>query len=256
VRVRSVDGCGGKGASIASTMPDASTHRLNVCPGIAASARAALAAVLLTHAAHAAAAGGHHSVDDAARIEPGHCQVETWFDRERGNARALLHVGPACRVGPVDIGLNVDRVRLDGVGTTTALGLEVKWARALSERWSVGVVLASIGQDRSPHLVGSSVIVPVTWQAGETVRAHVDIGRDFRHRERDTARAGLALEWAPTQAASFVAERFREGGLDFWRAGARWSVTSSTSVDLSRAENLHGAPSPWWTIGVNWVFER
>ena len=79
----------------------------------AARQRTTLAALTSSLAAvsSAQAAGGHHAVDDAALLEPGQCQVETWFDHELGGERRLLHVGPGCRVGAVEFGLNFDRAR-------------------------------------------------------------------------------------------------------------------------------------------------
>lgn len=213
-------------------------------------------AALLATALPVRAAGGHHAVDDAALLDPGQCQIETWLDHETGGARMLLHAGPACRVGAVELGLNLDRVRLDGSGTTTVAGAQLKWARAIGDGWSTGVVVALAGQDRSPRYLGSGLVVPVTWQATEALLTHVNVGRDFRHGEPDTNRAGVALEWAALNTWSFVAERFREGGANFWRAGARWSLTPSTNVDLSRAQGLNGSAPAWWTLGLTWVFDR
>lgn len=208
------------------------------------------ATVLRVHAA-----GGHHAVDDAAMLDPGQCHVETWFDHEAGGGRRLLHAGPACRVAAVELGLGFDRVHFAS-RTATVASAQVKWARALSDRWSAGAVLGLAAQDESPHYLGSSLVVPVTWQPTETLLAHFNVGRDFWHRRADTGRAGLALEWAPLAAWSFVAERFREGGADVWRAGARWTLTPSTNVDLSRAYGIGGNTPGWWTLGLTWAFER
>lgn len=204
----------------------------------------------------ARAAGGHHAVDDAAQLEPGQCQFETWGDRERGGARTLLHVGPSCRVGPVEVGLNVDRLRLGGTGTTTVTGAQVKWARGIQDGWSAGVVFSLAAQDQAPRYLGSTVVVPVTWQATETLLIHANIGRELRHDQQDTARAGLALEWSPLAPLSFVAERFREGGANFWRAGARWSLVPSLNLDLSHARGQQSGAPAWWTLGLTWVFDR
>ena len=205
-------------------------------------------------AAHAA--GGHHAVDDAVLLEPGRCQFETWWDHESGGARSLLHAGPSCRVGPVELGLNIERARLDGVGTSTVSGVQVKSAVKVHSAWSAGVVLGFAAQDRAPHYSGSSLVVPVTWQTTETLSTHFNVGRDFRHGQPDTPRGGVALEWAPLKAWTFVAERFREGGADFWRAGARWSVTPSMDLDLSHAGGLKGGAPAWWTLGLTWSFDR
>lgn len=215
-----------------------------------------LVAVLSSTALPAWAAGGSHAVDDAVLLEPGQCQIETWFDRAAGSARSLAHVGPACRVGEVELGLNIDRERRAGALSTTTFGPQVKWAVALNDDWSAGIVLSATGRNRTPRYLGSTVVIPVTWRASESVLAHLNVGRDIRRADRDTHRGGLALEWAPLETCSFVAERFRESGVNYWRTGARWSLTSTASVDLSRAGAVGGGAPPWWTLGVNWAFAR
>ena len=204
----------------------------------------------------AEAAGGHHAVDDATLLEPGQCQLETWLDRESGDARSLLHTGLACRIGAVELGLNLDHVRPSGAGATTGLSMQAKWARALDDRWSAGVVLVLAAQDRAPSYLGSTFVVPVTWQASETLLAHLNLSQDFLPGQRDRRHADFALEWSPLDTASFVAERYSEGGADFWRVGGRWAMTSSTNLDLSRARGLHGNTGVRWTLGLTWVFDR
>ena len=216
------------------------------------------AAALLGLALHEAhAAGGHHAVDDAALMEPGQCQVETWADRERGGARTLVHVGPACRVGPVELGLNLDRVRQAGEGTLSVAGPQLKWATPITESLSAGVALAAAWQDGSgPRFAGSTVVLPLTWQATETLAVHVNLGRDFRRNGPDMNRSGAALEWAATPQWSLVAERFRESAANFRRLGARYAVNDALSVDLGHARGLSGSAPAWWTLGLNWTFER
>jgi hypothetical protein len=57
-----------------------------------------LAAASLMAAQAAFAAGGHHAVDDANILEPGQCEQEDWFSRERGGTR-IFHAGLNCGVG-------------------------------------------------------------------------------------------------------------------------------------------------------------
>lgn len=218
--------------------------------------RIAITVALAAPADLAGAAGGHHAVDDAALLAPGACQVETWFERERHRVRTLLHVAPSCRVGPVDLELSFDRIQLADSASTSSVTAQLKWATSLNEQWSAGLVAALGVQNRRPRQVGTTIVVPLTWRAGDAVLAHVNVGRDFKHAAPDSTRAGLAVEWTPLNGWSFVGERFRDGPSDFWRAGARWAVTSSMSVDVSRAAGLHGTSSAWWTAGFNWVLDR
>ena len=54
---------------------------------------------LIANASPVRAAGGHHAVDDAAMLDPGQCQIETWFDHENGtHARCCMPARPAASV--------------------------------------------------------------------------------------------------------------------------------------------------------------
>lgn len=208
-------------------------------------------------ASHAHAAGGHHAVDDAAILDPGQCEVEAWMERERHGARALSHIGPACRVGPVELGLNLDRTRADGARPRAVAGPQLKWAHAWTGTVSVGVLLGAAWADRAPRSMGRALVFPVSWQASDALALHLNIGKDFRRgREPDTLRAGAALEWAARPAWSFVAEAVRDSGARHWRAGARHVLAQGLSIDLSRAQGLDGGPPAWWTLGLNWEFSR
>ncbi len=209
-------------------------------------------ACLVASSSHAAS--GHHSVDDATMLDPGQCQVETWFERFVDGDARVWHVGPACRVGAVELGLNLDAVRTSD-GRTNVGGVQVKWVRRLSEQVSIGAVATAAWQDETPHHVGSNVVIPLTWQATETLQVHLNLGRDFLHGAPDTTRGGVAAEWTPSKTWSFIAERFREFRNDRWRVGARLFVSPDVSVDLSRAQGLGSAPSSW-ALGVNWQFDR
>ncbi|MES2423678.1 MAG: hypothetical protein V4562_04555 [Pseudomonadota bacterium] len=222
----------------------------------AAPSAAILASLVLVGQAHAA--GGHHAVDDAALLAPGECQLEAWFERASGGARRLLHAGPACRVGAVELGLNLDRSRTGGAGDgSTALsgGAQLKWAQPLGKTLAGGVVVSVTAQEGPTRFAGSTVVLPLTWYASPTVQVHLNLGRDFRHQAPDTSRAGAALEWAPGAQWSFVGERFREAGANFQRVGARYALSPALQADLSRTWGRDGAPDSW-TAGVNWVFVR
>jgi hypothetical protein len=223
----------------------------------AGSTRRLVASILSIAAAwQAQAAGGHHAVDDAAILEPSQCLIEAWADRESGGGRTLLHLGPACRVGAVELGLNFDRTHGTATDSVTAVGPQIKWARALDEHFSAGVVAWTAWIDRSPGHIGSTVVIPLTWQPVETVLVHLNAGRDFRRHDDDRSRVGAALEWAPLPAWLFVVERFRESRTDFWRMGARWAVTPSLYIDLSRACGVGGSAPSWATLGASWVFDH
>lgn len=216
------------------------------------------AAVLLgTALQQAHAAGGHHAVDDATILEPGQCQVETWADRERGGGRTLAHFGPACRIGPVELGLNLDRTRTSGSDAAVAAGgPQLKWVAPLSASVSAGIAVSANWQDARPRFAGSTVVLPLTWQATQDLAAHANLGRDFRHQGRSLSRSGAALEWTTTPQWMLVAERFRESQGNFWRLGARYTVNDAFSLDVSQARGLASGAPIWWTLGLNWTGQR
>jgi hypothetical protein len=205
------------------------------------------------------AAGGHHSVDDAAILDADQCQVETWTDRHARSSQGLLHIGPACRVGPIELGLNLEREH-GGEGRTVRAGPQVKWAFAINDSLSAGV-LATAGWQSDAHATAlrfatSSIVIPVTWQIDDSWRAHINVGRDFHRAQSSTSHSGAAIEWSALPTVSFVAERFREGGNNAWRAGMRWTPVQALSVDLSRARGLRADAPAWWTLGLTWAFAR
>ncbi len=141
-------------------------------------------------------------------------------------------------------------------GTTVGASPQVKWAGPLNDALSVGVVASAGWVDTSPRFVGSTLVVPLTWQPSETLLVHANVGRDFLHDRRDSARLGAAIEWAPLPSWSFVAERFREFDANFWRAGIRHALSPSVSADLSQAAGMGGGAPRWWTLGLTWVIDR
>lgn len=221
-----------------------------------------MAVALLGSALQVHAAGGHHAIDDAALVDPGQCQIETWVDRERGGGRTLLHVGPACRVGALELGANFDRVRLHHAAdpqdreTVVVVGPQLKWVTPLSDSVNVGVAVSANWRDTRPRWAGTVVVLPLTWQASPSLALHVNLGRDFRPHEPSLARGGAALEWTATPQWSFVAERFRESEAHFWRVGARYAVNDKVSADLSQARGLARGAPVWWTLGLNWAFNQ
>lgn len=202
------------------------------------------------------AAGGHHAVDDANLLDDGQCKLEVWTERETGGSRTLAHAGPGCRVGPVELDLNIDRQKFAARAGTTSFSPQVKWATGLNDQVNMGLVVGSSFSSQSPRYTSSTVYIPLTWHATDALLAHVNWGRDFQRNGPNQARGGLALEWTASTDWSFVAERFLQSGANSARIGARWALMPGVSLDVSRASTLGPAGPVWATVGVNWQFDR
>ena len=204
----------------------------------------------------AQAAGGHHAVDDAAMLDVGKCKLEGWAERETGGARTLHHLGTGCRVGPVELGLNLDKEKQAPSDASTSFGPQIKWAFPLNDVLSVGVVASAKFNSQSPRYASSTVVLPLSWRATDTLSAHVNWGRNFLRGGVGQPRGGVSLEWMPISDVSLVAERFREGANNSTHLGARFALTPDVKLDISRARSLHAGGVSWWTAGVIWEFDR
>ena len=204
----------------------------------------------------AQAAGGHHAVDDAAMLDVGKCKLEGWAERETGGARMLQHIGTGCRVGPVELGLNLDREKQTTADAATSFGPQIKWAFSFNDVLSMGAVASIKFNSQSPRYASSTVVIPVTWRATDTLSAHANWGRNFLRGGAGQPRGGVSLEWTPITDVSLVAERFREAANNSTRLGARYALTPDVKLDISRARGLHAGGVSWWTAGVIWEFDR
>lgn len=213
---------------------------------------AACAALLLPAASHAA--GGHHAVDDAAILDAGECQIETWVERQGGDQ--LLHIGPSCRLLGVEAGLHVDRNRAAHQQAPGVAGVQLKWARELQPGLAVGALWSADWQHGSPGQASRVLLLPLTWQPHATLALHLNIGREFRPHAPDKARHGVALEWQPSEQWQLLAEQWRDAVERQRRLGLRFVATERLSLDVSRATSLDAPRPARWAFGVNWGFGR
>src|SRR5947207_2801992 len=112
-------------------------------------------------------AGGHFDVDDAGTVDPGQCLVEVWASRT-GTRPALdgQHLGPACRVGPVELGLNVDRFSRSGDRSQVFTGPQVKWTyygQAADAPLSAALEGNLVFDVTHGERTGGQILLPVTW---------------------------------------------------------------------------------------------
>jgi hypothetical protein len=219
-----------------------------------ASLARAIAVVAGLWAPNGHAAGGHFAVDDAAILDVGTCLIETWWERA-DRAGSLLHLGPACRVGPVELALNADRIQPRDGAPQTPVGPQVKWAASIDDRISIGLAALVAWQGSEPHYAGASLYAPLTLRIADALLLNVNIGRDWLRDRPPRSRAGASLEWEATPEWTFIGERFRQYGGDFARLGVQWRQSNSLVFDLSRARGVDGSSLRTWTLGANWTFD-
>lgn len=213
------------------------------------------AAALMASGVHA---GGHLDVDDAGTLDPGQCQYELWYGRAGALPAHALHLGPACRVGPVELGLNLDRSAA-GDARAYSIGPQVKWTwfgQAPDAPLSAAVS-ASITWDRTNRgRPGRQLVLPVTWHPTSSVLVHVNVGADWSTVTGErTPRGGVGGEWAVTDKVSLLAERNRAFGAWTSRAGVRYSFTPLISVDLTASRTGRDGARGFF-VGINHEFSR
>jgi len=199
------------------------------------------------------AAGGHHAVDDAAVLDNGQCQFETWLDHRAGGGR-LLHLGPGCGWAGFEWGLNLDRWRA-GAERGSDLGVSGKFARPWGEHCSLGGV-AALGWSKAGEarrFAGGSLLLPVSCSLGSR-SLHLNLGRDLRRGAPDAWRSGLALEQGLGASWQLMAEAWREPDARRWRTALRWSREAWT-IDVGRQQPFGDRHASVWTLGVGLVFD-
>jgi len=223
-----------------------STPRARLAHGLA------LAAGVWASDGHAA--GGHFAVDDATILDAGMCQLEVWWERA-DHAGSLLHVGPACRVGPVELAVNADRLQPRDRAPQTPVGPQIKWAAAIDDRVAVGLVALVAWQGSAPRYAGATLYAPLTIRVADVLRLNVNVGQDWLRDLPARGRAGASLEWQPAPEWTIIAERFRQYGSDFARVGVQWQQSASLGFDLSRARGVGATSAGAWTLGATWTFD-
>lgn len=224
-------------------------------------ARDATLALLVACFASSAQAGRPLTTDDAATLDSGQCQLETWIDRARDATVGWLV--PSCNFG-------ASLEWQAGFARSRDLGIE-----HLSEGYFQAKSVIRAARDDSPWAMGVTagitrrplaqahrgwehpyVIVPMTLNAG-ALTFHASPGWT-RNREtgQDRALWGVAGEWAASGRLDVVAETFGEGSADpFARAGLRWAaVKDRLWIDLTQVVRLGGERSERFTsLGLTWI---
>lgn len=203
-----------------------------------------------------ASAGGHFDVDDADTLAPGRCQVESWAGRADATATGFQHIGPACRTGPVELGLNLDRSTSPAARSRT-VGPAVKWTWYgwPDDPLRAAVEFAASWDLRNHGRPSRQWLLPVTWQPLPALQLHANLGADWAAGSGTrTGRVGAAAEWAVDEKVSFILERNRAQGAWTTRGGLRFGLTPMLTLDLSAAKVRPGGAV--YTVGLSHEFGR
>ena len=220
----------------------------------------ALATALCLLAGGDAWAGGHLDVDDSGTLDPGQCQYEAWFGRTGVEPVRVWHLGPACRIGPFEVGLNIDRLAV-GDNRDWVLGPQLKWLfwGDANSVWSAAVSATASFEVRHRHgRPGGQLLLPVTWHPDRSLWVHGNIGVDWAlGNGAHTPRGGVGVEWAFHEKLSLIAERYKS--FDAWttRAGLRYSITPLITIDLTASRTRDGQQDVrGFVLGINHEFSR
>lgn len=200
------------------------------------------------------AAGGHHAVDDATILGPGECEAETWATHVPPSGH-LLHAGVQCGVRGVEIGVAAEPSRQGGT-RSDAWQAQLKWAGEWRPGVLAGLSITPQWDTRAhPRYQGTTVATLLTLQPGDRWQLHANVARDWL-REGGQARAGVAADWTPDARWQLALERYLENRTGLMRAAVRWRPSGEWTLDMSRAQRLHGPRPSSWTLALTRSFAR
>lgn len=210
---------------------------------------------LLAPVSSAHAAGGHFDVDDATMLAAERCQVEAWFTRAPAANANVWHLGPGCRVGPVELTLNLDRPSA-GAAHGTLVGPQLKWVTdpALGP-FAAGLVAGATFDAGHGGRPVWTLYAPLTWTLNDAIAVNLNFGADRDAAGRTTRRVGASGEWTLNDQVTVLAERIRFGGEWTSRLGLRLNLSETLSIDVSGAR-VGPHPGRLFTIGLNQEFAR
>jgi hypothetical protein len=219
---------------------------------LAAVKRALAAIAFASFAGGCFAANGHHAVDDASVQDEDVCRYEAWGSA--GDDLHLLHAGGGCGFRLIQVAVAVERVRSGGQTLDTP-SLQFKWARDVSETLALGWEVSPSAP--GGHLRDATVTAVglATWKPNESLHLDLNIGRDLPRTGPGFARGGVAAEWWPRPEVMLLVERYLDTGTHFARTGVHWFMDEEWSLDISRAQRLHGPGVSTWTLGISREFK-
>lgn len=208
------------------------------------------AAALWAHAG-AARAGASLYVDDAATVERGRCQLESWL-RTAAPARELT-LAPACDIAGTEFGLSHSDYAAPHAPAAQSLGAK-RVLHASPHGWALA---AALGATWTGHRYdGWNLNLPLTLGPdphGQRVW-HVNLGWNQPLRGRARLTGGVGLEQALAQRWTALAELYADPHGDVGgQLGLRRALGEAASLDLLLGDRARDPRGPWLTLGFNFA---
>lgn len=235
---------------LSSILPRATTRAEKVILNLVAGGLMGLATV-----SSAQAAGGPHVVDDAGVETPGVCHLETWVSRHNTEG-GLVNLAPACTFESlpyIEFGAAAQRTWGPGADTTIGPALKLN-LRPLDTGIGFGVIGTAAWSVSTGQAETASVILPVSFQLHERVRANINVGWHYLRAQprQNQAFVGAQIEADIARDLTLMAEAFtRDEGRPGAQIGLRWTPgRGNVDVDLLSGWRTDGA-TPWTiTLGI------
>jgi opacity protein-like surface antigen len=208
----------------------------------------ALVAMLLLVHPTASASGGSYLVDDASVAGPGQCQVESWLRAWSEGGDGVWSV-PACGVGPVELGLSLDREQgLPGMG----LSPSVKWQLRNGDDRGVGLAIEVNATYQRGRHVASQAYAATTFGLDDArhLMLALNVGVDRQRGAGAHVLEGVGVEYALDDRWSVLAERLWSSDSVTDQGGVRLTLGGS-SFDLVLGRDRSNDRSHWINLGWN-----
>lgn len=197
----------------------------------------------------AARAGASLYVDDAATVERGRCQLESWL-RVAAPGRELT-LAPACNLAGTEFGLSHSdyaaphapaaqavsakrALHVSAHGWALAASLGANWSGARYDGWTFNLPLTLGPDPNGPRL----------W--------HFNLGWNQPRRGRDRLTGGIGLEQALAADWTALAELYADPHGDLGgQLGLRRAFGADASLDLLLGDRARDPRGPWLTLGFN-----
>lgn len=221
----------------------------------------ALACAFPLLACTGAHAGRPMVVDDAAIVDTGSCQLESWTQRPQGQTEYWAM--PACRVGAWELAAGLGRIEPDGAGSYRAHALRAKTIfHALETNgWGIGLTIGDQYRGGGGLAGDVSVLVPLSVSLlDDRVLVHANAGWLHRHAAgRGTALWALGTEWAVARPLTLTLEGYgSQRAHAYGQVGLRVdAIPERLALDAGVGQRLgRGGRERYATLGLTLALPR